>query len=152
MNVSGGTALAVALSATAGLAGGVQVAVMGELGKRAGVFPAIALSAIVALVLGIVVLYAAGSSLWGVRDALREPAWLWTGGAISLFIILAMTVAGPRIGIAATLALVIAGNLVMGALIDQLGLFGLEPIQIGWPRLLGILLLAAGVALSLPRR
>jgi len=150
--VSGGATLAVALSATAGLAGAVQVAVMGELGERAGVFPAIALSAIVSFVVGIVILYAAGSSLWGVRDALREPAWLWTGGAISLFIVLAMTVAGPRIGIAATLGLVIAGNLVMAAIADQLGLFGLDRIPIGWPRALGIAFLAVGVALSLPRR
>jgi bacterial/archaeal transporter family-2 protein len=150
--VTGGSTLAVALAATAGLAGALQVAVMGELGERAGVFPAIALSAIVSFLLGIVVLYAAGSSLWGVRDALREPAWLWTGGAISLFIILAMTVAGPRIGIAATLAIVIAGNLVMGALIDQFGLFGLDKLAIGWPRAIGLVLLTAGVALSLPRR
>jgi bacterial/archaeal transporter family-2 protein len=150
--VTGGSTLAVALAATAGLAGALQVAVMGELGERAGVFPAIALSAIVSFLLGIVVLYAAGSSLWGVRDALREPAWLWTGGAISLFIILAMTVAGPRIGIAATLAIVIAGNLVMGALIDQFGLFGVDKLAIGWSRAIGLVLLAAGVALSLPRR
>jgi len=150
--VTGGSTLAVALAATAGLAGAVQVAVMGELGERAGVFPAIALSVIVSFVLGIVLLYAAGSSLWGVRDALREPAWLWTGGAISLFIILAMTVAGPRIGIAATLAIVIAGNLLMGALIDQFGLFGLDRLAIGWPRAIGLVLLAVGVALSLPRR
>jgi len=149
--VTGGTGLAVALSATAGLAGAVQIAVMGELGERSGVFPAIALSGIVAFVLGIVVLYAAGSSLWGVRDALREPAWLWSGGAISLFIILAMTVAGPRIGIAATLGILIAGNLVMGAVIDQLGLLGLDRVPIGWPRALGIVLLAAGAALSLKK-
>jgi transporter family-2 protein len=149
--VTGGTALAVALSATAGLAGAVQIAVMGELGERSGVFPAIALSGIVAFALGIVVLYAAGSSLWGVREALREPAWLWSGGAISLFIILAMTVAGPRIGIAATLGILIAGNLLMGALIDQLGLLGLDRVPIGWPRALGIVLLAAGAALSLKK-
>jgi transporter family-2 protein len=149
--VTSGTALAVGLSATAGLAGAVQIAVMGELGNRAGVFPALALSAVVSFVVAMPVLYAAGSSLSGVRDALREPVWLWSGGAISLFIILAMTVAGPRIGIAATLGILIAGNLVMGALIDQLGLFGLDRVPIGWPRALGILLLAAGAALSLRR-
>jgi bacterial/archaeal transporter family-2 protein len=149
--VSSGAALAVALSATAGLAGAVQIAVMGELGDRAGIFPAIALSAIVSFVLGIVVLYAAGSSLWGVRDALREPVWLWSGGAISLLIILCMTVAGPRIGIAATLGILIAGNLLMGALIDQYGLLGLDRVPIGWPRATGILLLVAGAALSLKK-
>ena len=149
--MTGGTSVAVALSATAGLAGAVQIAVMGELGNRAGIVPAIALSAIVSFMLGIVVLYAGGSSLAGVGDALREPVWLWSGGAISLFIILSMTVAGPRIGIAATLGILIAGNLVMGALIDQLGLFGLDRVPIGWPRAIGILLLAVGAALSLRR-
>jgi transporter family-2 protein len=149
--VTGGTALAVALSATAGLAGAVQIAVMGELGDRAGIFPAIALSGIVSFVLAIPVLYAAGSNLAGVRDALREPVWLWSGGAISLFIILSMTVAGPRIGIAATLGILIAGNLVMGALIDQFGLFGLDRVPIGWARAVGIVLLGVGAALSLRR-
>jgi transporter family-2 protein len=149
--VTGGTALAVGLSASAGLAGAVQIAVMGELGNRSGVVPAIAFSGILSGLLAIVVLYAAGSSLWGVREALREPVWLWTGGAISLFIILAMTVAGPRIGIAATLGILIGGNLVMGALIDQYGLLGLDRVPIGWPRAVGIVLLGIGAALSLKR-
>ena len=149
--MTGGVALAAGHSATAGLAGAIQIAVMGELGNRAGVVPALALSAIVSFVLGIVVLYAAGSSLSGVRDALREPVWLWSGGAISLFIILSMTVAGPRIGIAATLGVLIAGNLLMGALIDQLGLFGLDRVPIGWARAVGIVLLGVGAALSLRR-
>jgi bacterial/archaeal transporter family-2 protein len=149
--VTGGTALAVALSASAGLAGAVQIAVMGELGNRTGIIPAIALSGILSGLLAIVVLYAGGSSLWGVREALREPVWLWSGGAISLFIILAMTVAGPRIGIAATLGILIGGNLVMGALIDQYGLLGLDRVPIGWPRAVGIVLLGLGAALSLKR-
>jgi transporter family-2 protein len=147
--MSGGAALAVGLSATAGLAGAVQIAVMGELGERAGIFPAIALSGVVAFLLGIVVLYATGSGLGELGDTLREPVWLWTGGAISLFILLAMTVAGPRIGIAATLGVLIAGNLVSGALIDQFGLLGLDKIPIGWPRAVGIVLLGIGAALSL---
>ena len=37
----------------------------------------------------------------------------------------------------------------MGAVIDRFGLFGLEPIPIGWERALGIVLLAVGAALSL---
>jgi uncharacterized membrane protein YdcZ (DUF606 family) len=37
------------------------------------------------------------------------------------------------------------------ALIDRFGLFGLEKIRFRWERLVGILLLAAGAALSLKR-
>jgi hypothetical protein len=45
----------VALSATAGLAGAIQAAVMGELGERVGIVPAVAVSVTVALVCGLVV-------------------------------------------------------------------------------------------------
>ena len=51
----------------------------------------------------------------------------------------------PRVG---QLSL-IAGQLAMGAVIDRFGLFGLDPIPIGWARGLGIVLLAVGAALSL---
>jgi uncharacterized membrane protein YdcZ (DUF606 family) len=39
----------------------------------------------------------------------------------------------------------------MGAVIDRYGLFGVDQIALGWPRLLGIGLLVAGAALSLSR-
>jgi transporter family-2 protein len=139
------------LCAVAGLAGAVQVAVMGELGSRVGIGPAVAFSGLVTLVLAVTGLLAVRGSLDGLAAVVREPVWLWTGGAISLLIIVAMTVSAPRIGAAATIAIVIAGNLVMGATIDRFGLFGLDQIALTWPRLLGFLLLATGAALSLHR-
>ena len=149
--MSAGTTLAVALCTVAGLTGAVQVAVMGELGSRVGIAPAVAFSGLVTLVLAATGLLAVRGSLGGLADVAREPVWLWTGGAISLLIILAMTVSAPRIGATATIAIVIAGNLVMGTTIDRYGLFGLEKIPLTWPRALGILLLATGAALSLHR-
>ena len=47
------TGVAVALAVAAGLAGAVQAAVMGELGERVGVFPALAFSGVVAVVIGL---------------------------------------------------------------------------------------------------
>jgi transporter family-2 protein len=79
----------------------------------------------------------------------REPAWLWIGGALSVFIVLAITVGPPRIGTTATIGIVVAGNLAMGAVIDRFGLFGLDRIALSWPRVLGLVLLAVGAALSL---
>jgi transporter family-2 protein len=147
--VSGGAALAVLLAAAAGLAGAVQAAVMGELGERVGIVVAVAFSAAVTVVIGITALLLSRRSVGGLVDVLREPAWLWTGGALSIFIVLAVTVGPPRIGTTATIGLVVAGNLAMGAIVDRFGLFGLERIELGWPRLLGIALLAAGAALTL---
>jgi transporter family-2 protein len=141
----------VALSATAGLAGAIQAAVMGELGERVGIVPAVALSVTVALVCGLAVLLVWEQSFAGVRAALDEPPWLWIGGLLSVFIVFAVTVGPPRIGVAATIGIVIAGNLVMAALIDRYGLFGQDVIPIDRWRLLGLLLLAVGAVLSLSR-
>ena len=140
-----------ALSATAGLAGAIQAAVMGELGERVGIVPAVAVSVTVALVCGLVVLLVWEHSFAGVRAAFDEPPWLWIGGALSVFIVFAVTVGPPRIGVAATIGIVIAGNLVMAALIDRYGLFGQDVIPIDRWRLLGLLLLAVGAVLSLSR-
>jgi bacterial/archaeal transporter family-2 protein len=139
------------LASTAGLAGAVQAAVMGELGERVGIVPAVAFSVVVALVCGVAALLVWERSFAGVQAAVHEPAWLWVGGAMSVFIVFAVTVGPPRIGVAATIGVVIAGNLVSAAVIDRYGLFGQDVIPLDRWRVLGLLLLAAGAALSLSR-
>ena len=143
--------MAVVLAATAGLSGSVQAAVMGELGERVGIVPAVAFSVIVALFLGLAVLLVWERSFAGVRATLHEPAWLWLGPVMSVFIVFAVTIGPPRIGVAATVGIVIAGNLVSAALIDRYGLLGQDVIPIDRWRLLGLLLLAVGAVLSLSK-
>jgi bacterial/archaeal transporter family-2 protein len=143
------TGLAVALVVAAGLAGAVQAAVMGELGGRVGVFPALAFSGVIAVVIGLALLLVAKQSLRGLADVGRQPVWLWSGGALSVLIILAITVASPRIGLAATIGIIIAFNLSVAALIDRFGWFGFDQIAITWTRALGLVFLGAGAALSL---
>jgi len=147
--VSSGTAVAVALCAIGGLAGAIQAAVMGELGERVGVAPALAFAVGVSLVCALGLLLVWEQSFSGMRAAAQQPWWLWLGGVMSLFIVLSITLATPRIGVAATIGIVIAGNLVAAALIDQYGLFGQEQVAITGLRMLGLALLAAGAALSL---
>ena len=137
------------LAIAAGLAGAVQAAVMGELGERVGVFPALAFSGIVSVACALGLLLVAKQSLRGIADVLREPVWLWTGGALSILIILGITVGPPRIGLAATIGTIIALNLGVAALIDRFGWFGYDRIAIGWPRVVGLVLLAAGAGLTL---
>jgi transporter family-2 protein len=146
------TAIAVALAVAAGLAGAVQAAVMGELGERAGVFPALAFSGVVTVVLGLILLLVAKQSFRGLADVARQPLWLWIGGALSVVIILAITVASPRIGLAATIGTIIAFNLGVAALIDRFGWFGFDRIAITWTRALGLVFLGFGAALSLYKR
>ena len=147
--MSGGTTLAVVLTLTAGLAGSIQAAVMGELGERVGIAPALAFSVLVSFLLAMATLLVWERSLTGIGDAARQPTWLWLGGLMSIFIVLAITVAAPRIGVTATIAFVIAGNLAMAAVIDRWGLLGQDQIPVTWHRVVGLALLAAGSALVL---
>jgi transporter family-2 protein len=149
--VSGGPALAVVTSLSAGVAGSVQAAVLGRLGDRVGTVEAVGFSTLVAAATGIAVLLVARRSLHGVQTSFHQPLWLWLGGILSAFIILSLTFAAPKIGVAAAIGLLISGNLLVAAAIDRFGWFGLDQIPLSWPRLLGIVLLAGGAALSLRR-
>ena len=148
MRVSGGT-LATGLAIAAGLAGSVQVAVMSRLGERIGVGEALGFATLATAVLAFVGLVLVQRSVSGYERALHQPWWMLTGGLLGLLIIFTVTYAGPRIGVTATVGILIAGQLAMGAAIDRFGLFGSQKILLHWPRLAGIVLLAVGAALSL---
>ena len=150
--MTGGTAAAVSLALVAGLAGSVQVAVMGRFGARIGSFEALAANLLFSTLLAIAVLLVLRQSLAGFGEALRSPWWYWVGGGgMGVVVVLSITVVTPKIGAAATIGLLIAGQLAMGVLIDRYGWFGVEQVPLSWPRLLGVLLLAVGALLALRR-
>jgi bacterial/archaeal transporter family-2 protein len=145
------TAFAATLAFAAGLAGAVQVAVQGRLGDRVGSLEAVATAAVIGVVLSLALLVATRRSIAGVGDAVTGPKWLLLGGVMGVFIVLAITVAGPRIGIVATTAFLIAAQFSLAAVIDRYGWFGVEQIAFSRLRVLGIVLLVAGAALTLRR-
>jgi transporter family-2 protein len=148
--VSGNT-LAVVLSIVAGLAGSVQIAMMSQLGDRISTVGALAFASLVTAVAAFLLLVVFRHSVSAYTDAFRQPWWMLMGGFMGLLIVGTITFAGVRIGVAATVGILIAGQLVMGAAIDRWGLFGSERIPLHWPRFVGILLLGAGAALSLKK-
>jgi bacterial/archaeal transporter family-2 protein len=127
----------------------MQVAVMGRFGERIGSLEAFAVAAVLTAALALAALLVTRRSLAGMGDAGDAPPWMWLGGVFGAFVVLTITVTTPRLGVAAVVALLIAGQLAMGALIDRFGWFGVERVPLGWQRLLGIALLAAGTALVL---
>ena len=133
----------------AGLAGSIQVALMSRLGERIGVVEALAFSTALTAAIAFVILVLARGSVAGFERAVHQPWWMLLGGVMGLIIVFTVTYAGPRIGVAATVGILIAGQLAMGAAIDRWGLFGSERIALHWPRVVGLALLAAGAALSL---
>ena len=145
------TPLAVALAVLAGLAGSVQVAVMGRFGGRVGVFEALSFSTAVQLLFSLLLLLAVRGGLGGLHHVFRTPAWMWIGGLMGLTVVTAITFAQPRIGATATIGILIAGQILMGAIIDRFGLFGVDQIAISPVRAVGIVMLGIGAALSLVR-
>jgi transporter family-2 protein len=145
------TGVAALLALAAGFGGAVQIAVQGRLGDRVGSLEAVATASLIGGVVALTVLALARRSLAGVGEALGSPKWMLLGGVMSALIILAITVAGPRIGIVATTAVLIAAQFTLATVIDRQGWFGVERIAIQWPRLLGIGLLFVGAALTLRR-
>jgi transporter family-2 protein len=145
------SALAAFLAVIAGLAGSVQVAVMARLGDRVGIFAALAWATLLTAGLAFVLLLVVRQGAGGLAEAARQPVWLWSGAVMGLVVVLAITFAGSRIGVAATVGILIAGQLAMGTVIDRFGLFGVDRVALAWPRVVGIVLLAAGAALTLKR-
>ncbi len=125
---------------------------MGRFGQRIGSLEALATSVAVSLLLATTVLLVVRQSLAGFGDALRSPWWYWVGGGgMGVVVVLTITVVTPRLGAAATIGLLIAGQLAMGVAIDRYGWFGVDRVALTWPRALGVLLLAAGAVLALRR-
>ena len=145
------TGFTVLLAFAAGLGGSVQIAVQGRLGERVGAFEAMATASVIGALLALVVLLIARRSLAGLGEALGSPKWMLLGGFMSTLIILAVTIAGPRIGIVATTSVLIAAQFSLATVIDRFGWFGVERVAVGWPRVLGLAFLCIGAVLTLRR-
>jgi transporter family-2 protein len=81
------------------------------------------------------------------RALSTAPWWMWTGGVIGAFVVLAALTSAPRLGSATTVALFIAGQLAASLVIDQLGVLGVPVHPLDWKRVLGVACLVAGVVL-----
>ena len=147
----GSTGLAASFAFVAGLGGAVQIAVQGRLGARIGSVEALTTAVVVAAATALVVLLVARRSLGGLHAGLTGPRWMLLGGIMSVVVVLAITVAGPKIGIVATTAFLIVGQFTLATVIDRFGWFGTQPVPLAWTRVLGLALLAAGAALTLKR-
>jgi len=148
--MGGATVAVVTLALVAGIAGSIQVAVMGRFGERVGAIEALVANLAFSALLASLVLLALHQGVGGIGGAFRSPWWYWLGGGgMGVLVVFSITVCAPRIGATATIGLLIAGQLAMGVVIDRFGLFGVDEVALTWPRTLGVLLLALGAGLSL---
>jgi len=90
-----------------------------------------------------------GPEVWKVPPVVIGVTAL--SGILGVLIITGISFSLQRAGVAAGLASVILGQLVISFLVDSLGIGGVEPIPISATRILGILVSGFGVYLLLPK-
>ena len=97
--------------------------------------------------------------VWGIRSrsvpvpsmGMAPGVILVAAGALGVGIIAGLAFSLPRIGIAAGLATIISGQMLVAVVVDTLGWGGGGVIPLGVGRLAGLALLALGTWLILPR-
>ncbi|RTQ52262.1 DMT family transporter [Hymenobacter gummosus] len=91
---------------------------------------------------------AAGVRLGSMVEAARSQSpTVWLGGVIGALYVGSVTLLTPRLGVALTFGLLIAGQLILSVLFDHFGLFGLPVQRLSPGRVAGVLLLLVGVVL-----
>jgi len=79
--------------------------------------------------------------------AWEGPWWIWVGGLLGAFYVFGSIVSAPRLGAVSLIAAVFAGQAIASLAIDHYGWVGFPVHAISPGRVVGILLLAAGLAL-----
>jgi transporter family-2 protein len=144
--------LAVLVGIGAGCLVGMQAPINSRLGKAVGSVQAASFSFLVgtaALVLLAAVWRGGGLGALGHVD--RAPWWALVGGLLGAVYVTVALLAVRTLGVSGLTAVTIAGQLVISVVIDRFGLLGVARQHVGAQRILGLLLLAAGVLLVVRR-
>ena len=89
-----------------------------------------------------------------VQRSMPEPAsvasapwWAWTGGLLGALFVLASIILTPRLGAATTIGLILTGQVLASIVIDHFGLIRVPVHEASFPRIIGALLIVAGVVM-----
>jgi transporter family-2 protein len=109
------------------------------------------LAALVSFAVGTLALFAyvllTGIPVGDLAGLKNAPPVAWIGGFLGAFFVAAAVTLVPRLGVAMTFSLIIAGQMVVTLVIDHFGLLGVPVKEVSLIRVGGILLITAGVVL-----
>ncbi len=135
------------LAIGAGSMSTLQAGINSQLKLTVGPLWAVCVSLAVSVMLTAVVLLVVRVPMPDRTLVASAPPWVWTGGIFGIIFVLAGTVLAPKLGASPYTAAIIAGQLICSVLLDQFGIVGFAKHSINLERLLGIMLLTAGVLL-----
>jgi transporter family-2 protein len=129
-----------------GMLGGVSVGIQSPIANGIGQRLGVAASTFIVHVSGVFfsVLYLLLRGGENIEEVRTLPWWMFGVGAFGVLILATVNYTIPRIGVAATTTLIVAGQLVAGLLIDQFGWLGVAMRPVDGTRVLAILFLLAG--------
>lgn len=109
------------------------------------------LAAFISFLVGTIALFlyilAAGIGFGNLFAAKNAPLVAWTGGILGAIFVASTVALVPRLGVALTFSLVIAGQMLITLLIDHFGILDVPIKEINLPRVLGATLITIGVIL-----
>ena len=127
------------LALIGGMALATQGQVNGGLGKKVGVIEGSFISFSIGTLALLFILLFFGSG--NISALSTVPKWQLTGGLLGAFFVVVQVIVVPKIGVSASLMAVIAGQIILGAVIDHFGLFGGNRFPMDKQKLIAILLL-----------
>jgi transporter family-2 protein len=136
------------LALVAGMAAPTQFAINSQLRQVVGgPVLAAAISFLIGTVVLVVAAFVVSRSVPDLGPITSAPWWMYLGGFLGAFYVVASVVLTPRLGAATTIGLFLAGQVVASIGIDHFGWFGVPVQQATIPRILGALLIIIGVAI-----
>ena len=109
------------------------------------------IAALISFLIGTVALFvyalASGGTMTSLAAARNAPPAAWLGGLLGAFFVTATVALLPRLGVALTFSVIIAGQMVVTLVLDHFGLLGVPVREISFARIAGMLLITAGVIL-----
>ena len=140
---------AVPLIILIGLAGGVAVGLQSPMAsmitQRLGIFESVFIVHIGGALIALIPLLIYGGKLaqW------RTVPWYALGaGIFGLIVIASISYMIPRVGVAASITTIVAGQLLVGTILDHYGLLGAAVKPLDLPRIFGMVVVLLGVWLT----
>jgi transporter family-2 protein len=140
-------ALAVLVGVGAGGLVGMQAPINSRLGKTLGGVQAATFSFLIGTAALVSIAFILRGGLASFGHLGRVPWWALVGGLLGAVYVFVALEAVRTLGASGLTAVVITGQLAISVLIDRFGLLGIARQPIGVTRIIGLVLLAAGVAL-----
>nr|CAD6415070.1 EamA-like transporter family protein [Rhizobium sp. Q54] len=138
-----------ALGIVAGACIAIQAPINTQLGRALGMPVAAAMVSFAAGAVALGALLLLFSRIQGAVPNWSAPApWLYfAGGCLGSVYVTGAILLTPRIGAAAVMAFSVAGQLTAGLIIDRIGFMGVAVRELSAGRIIGALLLCAGVVM-----